>query len=161
MDQVFGVMHDDNAEAHVVTRLVVFHALIDPVEAIALGGGPVVRAGGNVDARVAARLRGDGADGGGVVGIDADEEVVITVLDGRQIMLQHAADDGVFVPQRDEDGDGTLAGPSDSGGRGPGEAESAGRKPDQGDKQVIQTADHYPRRDRYQECGNPVIQPIE
>ena len=120
-----------------------------------------MRAGGNVDSRMAARLLGDGADGGGVVGVDADEEVVIAVPDGCQIVLQHAADDGVLAPQRDEDGDGTFAGPADSGVRGPGEAEAAGRKPDQGDKQVIQTADHNPHRDRHQECGNPVIQPLE
>jgi hypothetical protein len=144
-----------------MARLVVFHALIDPIQAIALGGGSVMRAGGNVDSRVAARLRGDGADGGGVVGVDADEEVVITVLDGHQIVLEHAADDGVLAPQRDKDGDGTLATSTDSRVRGPGEAEAAGRKPDQGDKQVIQTADHYPHRDRDQECGNPVIQALE
>ena len=120
MDQVFGVVHDHDAEAHVVARLVVFHALIDPVEAIALGGGSVMRAGGNVDSRMAARLRGDGADGGVVVGVDADEEVVITVPDGRQIVFQHAADDGVLAPQRDEDGDGTLAGPSTAASVGQG-----------------------------------------
>ena len=161
MDQVFGVVHHHDAEAHVVPRLVVLHALVDPVEAVALGGGSVVRAGDHVDARMAARLLGDGADGGSVVGIDADKEVVVPVLDGRQIVLQHAADDGVFVPQRDEDGDGTLAGPAHGGVRGPGKADAAGRKPDQGDKQVVQTADHDPDRDRHQECRNPVIQPLE
>ena len=120
-----------------------------------------MRAGGNVDLGVTARLRGDSTDGGVVVRVDADEEVIIPVLDGRQIVLQHAADDGVFVPQRDKDGDRTLARMPETRGRGPGEAEAAGRKPDQGDKQVIQTADHNPHRDRHQECGNPVIQPLE
>ncbi len=114
-----------------------------------------------MDSGVTARLRGDGTDGGGVVGVDADEEVVIPVLDSRQIVFQHAADDGVFAPQRDKDGDGTLARTSEASVCGPGEAEAAGRKPDQGDKQVIQTADHNPHRDRHQECGNPVIQPLE
>src|ERR1035437_6239220 len=111
VDQIFGVVHRYDFEAHLVPRLVVFHALVDPVEAVALGGGSVMRAGGDVDARVAARLLGDGADGQGVVGVDTHEEVVIPVLDGHQIVLQHAADDGVLVPQRDKDRDGTLRGP--------------------------------------------------
>ena len=98
MDEVFGVVYDYDAEAHTVTHLVVFHALIDPVEAIAFGSGSVMRAGGKVDTGVAARLCHDGSDGGGVVGVDAHEKVVVAVLDGRQIVLQHAADYGVFVP---------------------------------------------------------------
>ena len=77
------------------------------------------------------------------------------------VVLQHAADDGVLVPQRDEDGDRTLPSAAQSSARGPGKADAAGRKPDQRDEQVIQTADHDPYRQRHQECGNPVIQPLE
>jgi hypothetical protein len=76
-------------------------------------------------------------------------------------VLQHAADYGVFVPQGHEYGDGALTGPPQGNLRGPREADAAGRKPDQGDEEVIQTAYHNPNRDRHQECGNPVIQPIE
>ena len=40
-----------------------------------------------------------------VVGVGADEEVVVVVVDRGDVVLHHAADDGVLVPQRHEDGD--------------------------------------------------------
>ena len=162
MDQIFGVVHHHDAETHVVTHLVVFHPLIDPVEAVALGSGPVMRAGSHVDARMAARLLCYRANGGSIVGIDADKEVIIAVLDGRQIVLQHAADHGVLVPQavRKRRWDAAAA-PAESDGRRPWKAEAAGRKPDQRDKQVIQTADHDPYRQRHEEGRNPVIQQLK
>ena len=120
-----------------------------------------MRAGSDVDPPMAARLPGDGADGRLVVGVHTDEEVVVSVPDGGQIVLQHAADDGMLLPERDEDRDGTLVGPAHVGVRRPREAEPAGHKPDQGDKQVIQPADRNPDRDRHQAGGNPLIQPAE
>ena len=120
-----------------------------------------MRAGGEVDPRMAARLLGNGAPGGAVVGVHTDEKVVIPVLDGRQIVFQHAADDRLLVPQRHKDGDGPLRRAAHVGIRGPREADPAGREPDQGDKQVIQPANHNPYRNRYQERGNPVIQAVK
>lgn len=120
-----------------------------------------MRADGDVDPRMTLRLHCDGVDGLGVVGVDANEEVVIAVSDGRQIVLQHAADNGVLAPQRDEDGDGALRRPPHRGVRWPGEAQAAGRQPDQGDKQVIQAADHDPHRHGHQQGRNPVIQALK
>jgi len=98
MDQVFGIVHDHDAEAHVVPRLVVFHTLVNPVEAVALRGGSVMRAGSDVHARMTAGLPGDGADGGSVVGVHADEKMVVPVLNCSQVVFEHAADHGVLVP---------------------------------------------------------------
>ena len=64
---------------------------------------------------MAARLLGHRANGRGVVGIDADEEVVIAVRMAADVMLQHSADDGVLAPQRHEDGDRTLPSPAKCG----------------------------------------------
>jgi len=44
MDQIFGIMSDHNLEADVVLFFIKPDVLIDPVEAVGLGGGSVMRA---------------------------------------------------------------------------------------------------------------------
>ena len=44
---------------------------------------------------------------------------------------------------------------------GPGKGDAAGRKPDQGNKEVVQTANHDPYSDWHQEGRDPVIQPLD
>ena len=161
MDQVFRVMQHHDAETHAMARLVFLHALVDPIEAVAFGSGAIVRARDHVHGGVLACLLGDGAHGWKVVRIDADKEVIVPIAEGRHVMLQHPSDDRVFAPKRYKDGDGTLAGPAKGGVRGPGKRDAAGRKPDQGDKKVVQTANHDPYRDRHQESRDPVIQPLD
>ena len=51
-----------------MTRFVVLHALVDPVQAVAFGGRAVVRACDHVDGGLPARLLGDGAHGGTSLG---------------------------------------------------------------------------------------------
>ena len=120
-----------------------------------------MRAGGNVDPPMPARLPGNGAEGRYIVGVHTDEEVVIPVPYGRQIVLQHAADDRLLPPQRHEDRDGPLGGPAQFGTRWPREADAAGRQPNQSDEQVIQPADRDPYRDRNQKSRHPAIQPLK
>jgi hypothetical protein len=65
----------------------------------------------------------------------------------------------MLVPQRHEQGDRALRQFSRSAIRGPWKANAAGREPDQSDKQVVQSADYDPDRNRYQQRGYPVIEP--
>jgi hypothetical protein len=120
-----------------------------------------VGADSEVDAGVERGLLFDGAEGEGVVGIYADEEVVVGVADGGEVVFEHAADRVVFVPEGDEDGDGALGGAAEGSGGGPGEADAGGGEPDQGDEEVVQTADQDPDRYRYQERGDPVVEPLK
>ena len=159
VDDVLGVVHHEDLEPHAVLRLVPDHAAVDPVQAVALGGGSTVRAAGHVDPRMAARRALHRADGQFVVGVDSGEDVVIAIADGGEIAVEHLADDGVLVPQRHEDGDGAFGGLLQGGFLGPGEGLARGDQPDQGDKQVVQPAQQDPQRQRRQTADNPAIQP--
>ena len=81
------------------------HALEDPVEAIGFGGGAVVGANGEMNMRKACFKIAHSVERRIVVGIRTNEEVVVVVVDRGDVVLHHAADDGVLVPQRHEDGD--------------------------------------------------------
>ena len=67
-----------------------------------------MRTHGQVDARMPAGSLGDGTEVSGVVGVDADEDFVVLVLDGGEIVLQHVADDAVLVPQGHKESDPAL-----------------------------------------------------
>ena len=81
--------------------------------------------------------------------------MIVLVVDGGDIMLHHAGDDGVLVPERDKDGDGLSRGRlrPRSGYR----AEAAGRRrcqpgpqADGVQSQVVQAADEDDQRQREQ-----------
>ena len=98
VDHVLGIMRHYHVEAHAVPLLVRQHALIDPVEAVGFGCGPIVRAEGQVYTR---KLAGGFADGGHrlpIVGVRADEELRRVKHRGRDVSPQHAADHGVLMP---------------------------------------------------------------
>ena len=91
-----------------LSRVIFFeekHALVDPVQTVGLGCRAVVRANCEVYVGKTAFEFAHGVERGLVVGISADEEVVVVVIDGGDIVLDHAANDGVLAPERDEDGD--------------------------------------------------------
>src|SRR5215813_4685192 len=90
MDYILGIMCDYDAEADIVARLVGAHTPVDGIQAIGLGGRPVMRAEGDVDAPVPARLLGDRLKGGSIVGIHAHEDVVIAVTDLVFFMRGHS-----------------------------------------------------------------------
>ena len=100
VDQVLGIVRHHHLEMDSVAGFVVRHLLVDPIQTVALGSGAVVGAPGQMDARVAALCPGYRPRGEFVIGVDADEDVVILVTNDRQIVLEHAPDDAVFVPQR-------------------------------------------------------------
>src|SRR5215471_12854588 len=96
-------MCDYDAETDVLACFVSAHTLVDGIQTIGFGSRPVVRTERDVDAPVAARLLGHCLVSGGIVGIDAHEDVVIAVTDGAEIMREHLRDDLVLAPQGDED----------------------------------------------------------
>jgi hypothetical protein len=105
MNQVFGIVRDDDIELNAIVLLKKQHALIDPVEAIGLGGGAVVRAYREMNVGKARLEVANGVERRFIIGVRPDEKVIVVVVDGGYVVFHHAADDRVFVPQGHEDGD--------------------------------------------------------
>ena len=102
--QILGVVGEDHVEADIVFALVEEHALVDPVETVGLGGGAVMGADGEMDVGEALLGLADGGDGGGVVGIGADEELETMVVELGDVVFDHLLDDLVLLPECNEDG---------------------------------------------------------
>ena len=64
-----------------------------------------MRANRQMDVRKARFQIADGVECGVVVRVGSNEEMIVTVVDGCSVVLHHAGDDGVLVPQWDKDGD--------------------------------------------------------
>ncbi len=102
VNQILGVMCHDDVETLAGLLFVESHVLVDPVEAIRLRGGPVMRTERQVDRWKAI---GNGCDcvlREVVVRISSGEDVIGRVADRGQIVLEHLADDGMLLPQRHE-----------------------------------------------------------
>jgi hypothetical protein len=69
-----------------------------------------VRADGQVDVAESAFELADGIQGEVVVGVSANEEMIVGVVDGGDIVLHHSGDDGVFMPEGDENRDALFGG---------------------------------------------------
>ncbi len=108
VDQIFGVVRDHHVEADAVILLEKQHALIDPVEAVGLGGRSIVRAHGEMDVGEILFELADGIESRLVVRVRAHEKIVVAIADGTEVMPHHALDHLIFVPERDEDGDALL-----------------------------------------------------
>jgi len=109
MNDIFGVVNDDGFEPGAARLFFVKeHALIDPVQAIRLGGWTVVRAGCNPNIGPAALCFGQCVSGPGIVRIDAGENLVVRVAQARDVVGQHVKDYVVFSPERDEDRDAAF-----------------------------------------------------
>jgi len=160
MDQVFGIMGRDYLKPHPESLLIVLETAVDPIEAVPLGGGTVVGTADQMHARVKASRLGHRADSGLVVGIDADEDVVIRVSQDGQIAFEHLADHAMLVPQGDKNGYAALGGLRESRVRRPRHFVSADYE-DQADKQVVQPAEQNPERQRDKPCHRQVVQPHE
>jgi hypothetical protein len=156
MDDVFGVVHRHDIEADRVLPLVAQHALVDPVQAVGFRSGTVVRAEGQVYLGEARLGPADRRHSGAVVGVGADEERVVPVLDGSHVVLEHLADDAVLVPQGKEDRGALLglAGPRRVW-RLP--AAKPGGKAYDVEKEIVQSADQDPKGKPWQaEDDDPV-----
>jgi hypothetical protein len=107
MDDVLDVVQDDDGK-----RVVAFHALhLGPhlIQILAFGRGAVALVDDDANAGKPAGHRFGFLHGQRIVGIDADEDVVLRVLDGARGELHHPFDDIVLVPTRYEDGNPLLA----------------------------------------------------
>ena len=98
VDHVLRIVRHQHVEAHAVPLLVRQHPLIDPVQAVALGCGTVVRAQRQVYAR---KLAGGVPHGGcrfPIVGVRAHEELRSMIQRGWDVSLQHAPDHALLMP---------------------------------------------------------------
>ena len=102
--QVLGVVHGKDFEADVVFLFVDEHALVHPVETVRLVGGTVLRADDALDVAIGFPGQVHLALGLRIVGVGADENAVVAVVDGPDGVVEHAPDDGRFVPAGDHDG---------------------------------------------------------
>src|SRR5262249_59675396 len=143
------VGHDD-AESDAARIFVFLHAAPRPVEAIAFGGGAIVRADRHVESRVAARDALDGGQSGAVIGVDAGEDVVVVIVDGGKVAFEHSLDDGVLLPERNEDGDGALRFAAEGAPARPVKAATALEEMNEGDEEIVEPADQDPGRHGYQ-----------
>jgi hypothetical protein len=98
MDDVLRIVRHDDVEMHPVLLLHEQHALVNPVEIVGFRGGAVVRAHRQVEVFHVLLGLADGRDRRRVVGIGADEEIVVAVTVGRNIVLHHFLDDAVLFP---------------------------------------------------------------
>jgi len=108
VDDVFGVVGDDGGEAFRGGVLMNEHGLVNPVQTVCFGGRAVVGDEAEVDVFEAGLHVADRVEGGGVVGVGADEDVVLLITNGGDVLGDHGADDGVFLPEGDEDGEGAF-----------------------------------------------------
>ena len=105
MQDVLGIVQGDDLVFAPTGDFARAHGAENRVQAIGLGGRPVMghdslvhtRRGFDQLVHAAVRLR--------IVGIDADEEIVVFVEQGFPRIVRHAVDDSPLVPGRDENGD--------------------------------------------------------
>jgi len=103
-----------------------------------------------------AGLFGDSFVSERVVGIDADEDVIVAVLNGVEVVDQHGGDDVALAPEGDEDGDAALGRAGEMGGVGEEEA-PAGDPGDQGDEEIVETADQDPDSEGDEARSDPAV----
>ena len=164
MDQVFGVVQHHDVEPDSVPLLMDQHPLVDPVQAIGLRGRAVVGTESEMNVGKPRLGLAHCIRRQLVVGIGANEEVVVGVADGRQIVLEHLADDPVFAPQRDEHRDALFRRPPQFGiarRRDLRSAQEPAAEPVPGDDQVqekvVQTADEDTHSQRGQQRRDTTI----
>src|SRR5689334_16312821 len=104
MNQILCIVDHNGLEANAVILLEQQHALIDPVQTIGFRGGArmwtlgyvhIAKPGCELCCRLNRRL---------VVWIHAQEEIVVPIADGGEVMPHHVAYDTGFVPARYKDG---------------------------------------------------------
>ncbi|MGD0616673.1 MAG: hypothetical protein ABSB67_03330 [Bryobacteraceae bacterium] len=159
MNQVLGIVRHHDFEAHLVMFLEQQHALENPVQAVGFGGGAVVRANRKVNVTEPLLESANGFERRVVVGICADEEIVVAVANGRDVVPHHAANDAGLLPERNENRDPLFA----SGGA----RECFGSlatplppRPDDGriDHKIVQSVEKNEQRDGQQSDSNSPVQ---
>ena len=105
MDQVLGIVEHHDVENLAAVFFVQQQVLIDPVQAVGLGGRAGMRAQRHVDLRKAIGHRSHCVLGFDVVGVAAGEEMIVGVTDRRQVVFEHPPDHLVLMPQGHKDRD--------------------------------------------------------
>ena len=105
VDDVLGILHREGVVMHAHLLLMREDVLDHPVEAIGLRGRAGMADHGAHDLLVLARNAVNLGDGVGVIGVAADENVVMAVFQRGQRIHQHARDDIAFLPGRHHDGE--------------------------------------------------------
>ncbi len=124
-----------------------------------------MRRNGDVNVRVAFGGFADGGDGGGVVGVDADEEVAVGVAEPGDVVVDHLLDDLALTPERHEDGHRARRdGVEFLFGRGPVVwmarefPLNVGENGGDSDDQFIEAVEENPEGEGREEACNPMIQ---
>src|ERR1051326_358333 len=152
-------MRHDDFKTDPAARFITQHSAMNPIQTVAFGRGPVVPGAGNVNIAIARGHLSNGAFGQPVVGVYTDKHFVILVRQNREIPFQHRSDDAVLVPERYENGNGTLGSRLQVLIGRPGKGLVPGPKKKAGDEQVIETAQQDPAGQRKQAYRNGLIQP--
>lgn len=102
--QIFRILQHNHAIGLPASPLVALHRGIEPVEAVRLGGRPVMRQHDQPYARIVCRDCGGGFQRGGIVAIAADIDRDIALRPCAQSVAHHRPDNGRFLPCRNEHG---------------------------------------------------------
>ncbi len=110
MNQVLGVVGNDDIEASAQTFLLAQKELKNRVQAVRLGSRTVVRTQRQVNVGEPASHGAHRVLRSRVVRVAAGEDVVVGIANGGEIVFEHPPDHLVFLPQRDQDRDSPLRG---------------------------------------------------
>ncbi len=163
-DHVFGVMQDEAGELDAGVGLEAQDGVDDVVQAVGLAGGPGARADHLVHVGVVQAHRVDVRLGLRVVGVGADEDLVVFVVQGGGRQARHLAHHADLVPGRHHDRQRLFRGGEEAFLVGPVEAVVDAEAPDQHpapvhqvDEQVIQAEQEHQRGEE----DGQVLQRIE
>ncbi len=91
MDEILGIVRNRDIETRGMVLFEKQHALVDPVEAIGFGSGPIVRADrpdGHAESRVFEIT--NHVQRRVVVRVGSDKEVIVAIVDGGGVVLHHS-----------------------------------------------------------------------
>ncbi len=108
MNHVLGVMQQHRVEVKRVLLFVGAHAAIDPVQAIGFRGRPRMRTHRRMYVAERSFQLPDRRTRGAVIWIGSDEEFVIVITDGADVVPHHIRDHGRLVPARHENRDAAF-----------------------------------------------------
>ena len=164
MDQVLGIVDHHDVETLAAAFFEQQQVLIDPVQAIGLGGRAGMRAQRQMDLRKPPGDRPDRLLGFDVVGIAAREDVIVGITDRSQVVFEHPSDHLVLLPQGHEDGDPLARGIFQLAGTGREQARGRAQRglepgpgPGQIHHQVVQAADQNRGRQGRQDRQHPAV----
>lgn len=146
--QVFGIVGHDDVVPAAGLPFEAHHASIHPVQAIAFGSRAIMRTHYHAHAWIAPRNCFHGPLCLRIVGIYAGENLERRIPDGREIMLQHLADDPMLAPQRHQNRDALFRSPPQFSLTRPRESAAAAECESKRNKKIVEPADENPHGQR-------------